>query len=88
MALYDLNLELSVCTDCYVAAANGTDWMEGLDAGRELDILAGLDAWLATGYVLAPGDESEGFGFKNSSECAVCHTWLGGDRHMMHALHR
>ena len=88
MALDTMDLELSVCTDCYVSAANGTDWMEDLDADRERDIIAGLDAWLSMGYVLAPGDESDGFGFKNSSECAVCHSWLGGDRHMVHALHR
>ena len=87
MALDTMDLELSCCQDCYVAVANGTDGMD-LPTARELDIIGGLEAWAEMGYTLVPGDESQGFGFRNSSECAVCHTWLGGDRHMVHALER
>lgn len=78
-------LELSVCTDCYCAVANGTDGMD-IPTDRELDILAGLEAWGEEGYVLVNGDDDHGFRW--DSECAVCHTTLGGDRHEVVALPR
>lgn len=85
--MFDNNLDLSACTECYVAAANGTDGMD-IEPDRERDILAGLEAWGEMGYVLASGDESDGFGFRWESECAVCHTRLGGDRHLITAIPR
>lgn len=83
-------LDLSVCTDCYVAVANGTDGMD-IPNDRELDILAGLEAWGEEGFTLVNNDPDTGeaaHGFCWNSECAVCHTSLGGDRHAVVALPR
>jgi mono/diheme cytochrome c family protein len=84
------NLDLRVCGDCYFAVANGTDGMD-LTPERESDILAGLEAWGEEGYVLANNDPDTGesrYGFCWDSECAVCHTSLGGERHGVVAIPR
>lgn len=88
--MFSDNIELRVCTECYIAVANGTDGMD-IPNDRQLDILAGLEAWGEEGYALYPNDPDNGdsaYGFCWNSECAVCHTSLGGDRHAVVGLAR
>jgi len=77
--------DLSVCSDCAMAIANGDftglDYHYGAKANeRQAEIVAGLDKEAAAGgYWVMSGDENEESWFSWSS-CDCCDSGLGGDR--------
>ena len=67
------DIEITVCSDCYCAAANGLDSID-VDDKRRTEIAAGFER---EGNIVVDVDDEGHF---SSTWCQVCKTNLGGTR--------
>jgi hypothetical protein len=74
---------LMACTDCLMIIAN--DDASGMDTATEALVREGISDWANEGYVLYPGDDSDGF---SRGRCGVCGSYDAGERHEIVALPR